>query len=217
MSTKPRIKILQYMSGTFEYYPWGEWINRRYCERHGYEYIIRREKPRQDRHICWHKVPLILDELHDCDYLLFLDADAVFYSHELTLENELIPELQGKPILMSQDCASESFRWHPGLPNTGVILMKNEERIRRFFAEWDHISEIDMATRWSWPPEQLALWGHVVPKFQDNLCVVLEYYIVQGRLGQFIRHYCHLPETDRVEGMKAIYKRISKEDRGGSI
>jgi len=206
--TKPKIKIIQYMHGNHAYFPWSEWINRRYCERHGYEYVLRREEPRQDRHICWHKVPMILDELYDCDYLLFLDADAVFYSQELTIENELIPELQGKSILMAQDCGCESLRWNPGLPNSGVILMKNEGRVREFFAEWDSVSEMDEETRWSWPPEQLALWRHILPKFND-LHVVMDYYILQGRLGQFIRHFCLRPDEERTSAMKAIYKRQS--------
>jgi len=136
MMSKPKIKIIQYMHGELEYFPWSEKINRRYCERHGYDYVVRRDEPRNDRHICWHKVPIILDELRDCDYLLFLDADSVFYSHELTLENELLPELQGKSILMAQDCSSESLRWCPGLSNSGVILMKNQERVKKILDEW---------------------------------------------------------------------------------
>jgi hypothetical protein len=201
------------MHGKSEYFPWSEWINRRYCERHGSDYVVRHEKPRMDRHICWHKVPLILRELCDCDYLLFLDADAVFYSHELTLENELIPELQGKSILMAQDCGGESTRWKPGMPNSGVILMKNEQRVRDFFAEWDSISEIDEETRWNWPPEQRALRRHVVPKFKEDLRIVMDYYILQGQWGQFIRHYCLLSDAERVEGMRMIYKRLAEKER----
>jgi len=48
--TKPRIKVLQFMYGTQEYFLWSEWINRRYCERHGYDYVVRYDEPRKDRH-----------------------------------------------------------------------------------------------------------------------------------------------------------------------
>ena len=211
--TKPRIKILQYMHGAFEYFLWSEWINRRYSERHGYDYVIRRDEPRSDRHICWHKVPLILDDLRDCDYLLFVDADAVFYSHELTLENELIPNLRNKSILVTQDCGQELQRWNPELPSTGVILMKNEERVREFFTEWNQISEIDEDTRWIWPPEQLALRRHVFPKFKDDVHVLLDYYIFQGRFGQFIRHFYLSSDEKRTNAMKAIYKRLFTPNR----
>jgi hypothetical protein len=39
--------------------------------------------------------------LNDCDYLLFLDADAHFYSHEMRIQDELIPLMDGKEILMA--------------------------------------------------------------------------------------------------------------------
>ena len=198
------------MHGTSDYFVWSEWINRRYCERHGYTYVLRRDTPRMDRHICWHKLPVMLDELCDCDYLLFVDADAVFYSHELTLENELLPELRGKPMLMAQDCGSESLRWNPGRPNSGVILMQNGERARAFLSEWNKVSETDEETRWKWPPTQLALWRHILPTFKEALHVVPDYYMVQGRFGQFIRHYCRCSETERINAMKTIVKRLMR-------
>jgi len=216
MTSKPKIKIIQYMHGNLTYFPWSEWINRRYCERHGYEYVVCREEPRTDRHICWHKVPLILNALHDCDYLLFLDADAVFYSHELTVENELLSELQGKSILMASDCGSETLRWNSKLPNSGVILVKNGERAREFFAEWDGISEKDEETRRKWPPEQLALWRHVLPKYKDDLRVVFDYYLVQGHFGQFIRHLCLCSNEKRASAFKTIYQRLSTFPHGDS-
>ena len=214
--TKPRMKIIQYMHGNLAYFPWSERINRRYCERHGYDYVVRRDEPRRDRHVVWHKVPVILDELHDCDYLLFLDADAVFYSHELTVENELLPELQGKSILMAADCGSESQRWNPDLPNSGVILVKNEECTRAFFIEWGSVSEKDEVTRWQWPPTQLGLWRHVLPKFNDCLRTVRDYYIVQGRFGQFIRHFCDCSEEYRVRALKTIDDRLSAAPDGAA-
>ena len=48
---KPTIKVVQYMHGDFEYFHWSETINRRYCERHGYEYARRGDAPRPDRHV----------------------------------------------------------------------------------------------------------------------------------------------------------------------
>ena len=174
-----------------------------------YEYVIRRDFPRTDRHVVWHKISVILDELQDCDYLLFVDADAVFYSHELMIENELIPALQGKTILMAQDCASEIHRWTPGKPNSGVILIKNTERAREFLAEWNHATDIDEVVRWQWPPTQLALWKHVLPKFKDDLQTVNDYYIVQGHFGQFIRHFSYCSDEYRLSFMQNIFKRLS--------
>jgi len=206
---KPTIKVLQYMYGNFKYFLWSEKINRRYCERHGYEYMISRDMPRTDRHVTWHKIPVILKELQDCDYLLFLDADAVFYSHELTIENELLPLMEGKQVLMAQDVACERVRWTPGQPNAGVILAKVNHEVREFFEFWDQASDIDESTRWNWPPEQLALWNIVLPKFSGMVHTHSEYYMIQGRYGQYIRHYCLHSDQERVFAMRAISQRLS--------
>jgi len=206
---KPTIKVLQYMHGDFEYFLWSEKVNRRYCERHGYEYVISREKSRTDRHVTWHKIPVILKELQGCDYLLFLDADAVFYSHELTIENELLPLMEDKGILMAQDVASEQKRWMPGQPNTGVILTKVHHKVREFFEFWDQASDIDESTRWNWPPEQLALWNIVLPKFPDMVHTHSEYYMIQGWYGQYIRHFCLRSDLERASAMRTISQRLS--------
>ena len=203
-SEKPRIKVLQYMYGDQEYFSISEKINGLYCRHHGHEHKIVRTPPRTDRHITWQKIPVILSELNDCDYLLFLDADAIFYGQEHKIVDELIPLMNGKPILMAQDIGCESLRWTPGRPNSGVIFMKNEESVKEYFEYWNTGSEIDESTRWSWPPEQRALWDIVMPKYPDRLEVHSEYYLIQGRYGQFIRHYMLMPNEERLEKMKTF-------------
>ena len=210
-NNKHQIKVLQYMYGDFEYFQLSERINRQYCERHGYNYVISRETPCADRHVCWHKIPVILNELRDCDYLLFVDADAHFYSHELCVEEELLPLLGDKDILMAQDFVSENERWTPGLPNSGVILTRNNERTLVFFKTWNEASEIDESTRWQWPPEQRALWNVVMPKFPDGLHVHPDYYMIHGRYSHFIRHYASLTDKERTEKMKRFCQSRKRE------
>lgn len=207
---KPHIKVLQYMHGDVPYFPYSEWINRRYCERHGYRYVVRRDAPRKDRHICWQKVPLILEELHDCEQLLFVDADAVFYSQELTIENEILPLLENKLLLMASDCGEESARWNPELPNSGVIFMRSCDRVREIVSQWNRVSEFDEQTRWTWPPEQIAMWRHILPQYRDEIHVLADYYRLQGRFGHYIRHLCLSGNEFRVESFKSIYSRLSR-------
>lgn len=202
----PKIKVLQYMHGTQEYFSISEKINGLYCRRYGHEHVIIRTPPSEDRHITWQKIPTIISELSDCDYLLFVDADAIFYSHELTIDNELIPLMNGKSILMAQDIGCESLRWTPGHPNSGVMLIKNDNYVREFFEFWNSASEIDEKTKWAWPPEQRALWDIVIPKYANLIEVHSEYYLIQGRYGQFIRHYMLMPDDERIEKMKTVCK-----------
>jgi FkbM family methyltransferase len=206
--SQPRIKVIQYMYGDKEYFGWSRRINGCYCERHGYDYQVLDDVPRSDRHICWHKIPVILKELHDCEYLLFLDADAVFYSHELTLEEELLPLLVHTSVLMAQDCGNESLRWTPGYPNSGAILVKNDGVARQFLTDWNRSSELDADARWNWPLEQLALWHLVLPDYQKEFRTLRDYYRMQGQYGQFIRHFCLCNDQFRVEQMKTIARRL---------
>jgi len=203
-SRELKIKVLQYMYGELEYFRWSERINRHYCDRHGYEYVISREQPQKGRHICWHKIPVILSELQDSDFLLFIDADAHFYSLELKIEEQLIPLMNGKDILMAQDIASEQRRWNPGKPNSGVMLMRVNEPVRNFLETWDKASDVDESTRWKWPPTQLALWNVVMPAYPDFVEVCPEYYLVQGHYGLCIRHYMFKSNTERMVFMKSF-------------
>ena len=211
LSDRPNIKVLQYMYGAIPYFSWSEKINRHYCRKHGYRYVLSRESPRGDRHITWHKVSVIIKELHDCDYLLFLDADAVFYSQELRVESELVPLLESRDVLMAQDILSDSARPTPGLPNSGVILIRVGECARRIFKYWDMASEIDEESRWTWPPEQLALWRVVLPRWGDRIKVHSEYYLFQGIYGQFIRHWMNVTNPEREKLMKHFCQRRNIE------
>jgi hypothetical protein len=84
MSAQPAIKIVQYHWGKQNRsYLLNKKINETYCRRHGYGYVVKTFIPRDDRVYRWSKIPAMREELHDCDFLLYLDADAFFYSREL--------------------------------------------------------------------------------------------------------------------------------------
>lgn len=200
-----RIKIVQYMCGPFEYFQWSEKLNGSYASRHGYQHVISRREPRTDRHVTWEKVPIIIDELHDCDYLLWMDADALFYSQELKIEHELIPLMDGRAILMPADIAEEKTRWNETLPATGVMLMKNTEEVRTFFLEWNAASDIDTNSRWAWPPDQLGLWNIVLPRHFQLVKLLHNYYLMNGNHGQYIRHFLLSDDKTRTEAMKQVY------------
>lgn len=203
----PKIKVFQYMYGDHAYFPYSEKINRHYCHRHGYDYHVDHTPPRPDRHVVWQKIPGILQEFSHCDYLLVLDADAVFYSHEFTIEEELLPLLEGNDLLMAQDVVSESVRWNPGKPNAGVIFMRVNEKVHTFLESWNKASEEDESTRWNWPPMQLALWNVVLPRYPGFVKVLEDYYLLQGRYGTFIRHFQSLSNEERTFEMREICRR----------
>ena len=49
--------------------------------------------------MCWQKVPVILKELQDCDYLLFLDADTLTATIDGKVAKQM-PDENGDPLYM---------------------------------------------------------------------------------------------------------------------
>jgi len=201
--TDLRIKIVQYMHGNWNYFALSENINRRYCERHGYDYVVASDQPRPDRHVSWHKVSVMLAELTDCDFLLYLDADCIFYGQEFTIENELLPFFEdSKLILVPQDIGSEKERWCVGSPCAGVILLRNCRETRELLGMWDGVSETHPEFCWEWPLEQAALRDVVFPKFWESIQVLDDYYLLQSRYGLYIRHYFLSSDEEREKAMR---------------
>ncbi|MCL2120492.1 MAG: hypothetical protein FWH27_18925 [Planctomycetaceae bacterium] len=205
---KTKIKIVQVMYGKCNYFAWSEKINRLYCDRHGYEYVVSRETPRKDRHGNWHKVPVVLSELNHCDYLLYVDADAIFYGHEFKIEEELLPVFEdSKLLLMNQDIGCENARWNPGLPSAGVFLARTCPATSEIMEVWDEASNADESARWDWPLEQKAFWNVVLPKFRERAQILDDYYLLQGRYGMYIRHFFQSSDKDREAAMRQFCAR----------
>lgn len=175
-------------------------INEAYSRRHGYEYVNKSFPPVKNRSCHWEKIPALRQELNDCDYLLYLDADAFFYSHELTLEEELLPCLEYKEILVAADLASEHLRNHPDLPNTGAILFKNSKNVAEILRLWDEASERPELEKYRFElfHEQEALWRTIWVEFRDSFKLLRDYYLMNGYYGIFIRHLMAMSDKERI-------------------
>jgi hypothetical protein len=210
-TTKLKIKVATYMYGNFDYFRLSERINRLYCSRHGYEYVIDRSEPLQDRHINIQKVRARLNVLNNCDYLLFIDADACFYSHELSIEEEILDLLSNKKILFAANCGCEKTRWTPSLPNSGIILMKNDPEVIQFHEDWWNYYEVHPEKKFIHPYEQQALWNELCKKYENIISLCQDYYRMNGIYGQYIRHFISVPyksDQARFNEMAKICKRL---------
>ena len=167
-----------------------------FCEFHGYDYVVDRlDTVRPDRHGNWEKVPHLLRNLTDCDYLFFLDADAVFYSFAIALHEELLPRWEPHHLMLfAADCGGEGYRWHPHSVNAGVCLARNTPETKGILKEWDLASDMPGLERWRWQwcLEQRVLMDDVFPKYQHQIKLLQDYYLMNGLYGQFVRHYIHV-------------------------
>ena len=205
MSTRPKIKVVQYLWGEQNHaYQFGRKINAAYCQRHRYEHVVKAFPSREDRSCHWSKIPAMRQELCDCDFLFYLDADAFFYSQELLIEEELFPHLEDKQIMMSADYACEGLRHQPDKPNSGAILIRNSEKAAEILRVWDESSERPEMEHYRFHlyHDQEACYQTVWQEYADDVKLLKDYYLMNGFGGIFIRHLMGLSDQRRLEVME---------------
>ena len=52
-------------------------INKKYCDKYGYD-IIKSSERRTNLEATWERVPLMIEHLHNYEYVIWIDADAFF-------------------------------------------------------------------------------------------------------------------------------------------
>jgi len=213
------IKVCQFVAGDYNkpnnwFSKYVEPVNRMYCETHGYEYAVDRISEEdlspkdRERGLHWLKVPLMRKHLKDCTFLLYLDADCVFYNHLFRVEEELVPLLErnnpvqrDKPytdttmphfsMLVAADMLSESIRGE-SLFNSGVCLVHNNAVAHRILERWNNATDIPGLefTKHEHPNDQMGFMYGAYPYNRSDVRVLKDYYLLQGRWGYFIRHVC---------------------------
>ena len=211
-----KIKVCQFAYGDFlkpdHWFRFVEAVNRRYCEKHGYEYVVERlsEHGQADRHGNWVKVAHLKRCLNDCDYLFYLDADACFYCHEISIHEEILPLLPAdKAILVPPDINGEKLRWYPEKLQSGLSLLRNCDIVHQILEEWDKVSDMPEYeyTRWEWPVEQMALTDYIYEKYRNDIQVHCEYYHLSSRYGYFVRHVAISSFEERYDEFARIFNR----------
>ena len=103
-------------------------INQRYCDTHGYDFIVSHENHFFDRHPAWERFPMIQSILDEgiYDYVVYIDADACFrHSCSRSLET-IIAENADKHIIFTGDPEY--------ILCTGFLIFKNSQISADFIA-----------------------------------------------------------------------------------
>lgn len=153
----PKIVVCQFYTPEVSYGEYSEKINRRYCEKNNYEYFVEKDREKilsklEGRSWTWYKPHLIkdvFDTFESCEYVLFLDIDAIFCNENRRIEDFLISDFS---ILMTED-------YGPSLVNAGVMLIKKDEFSKDFMTKWWDICE-------SFPQYKTGIW-------HDQTCIGL--------------------------------------------
>lgn len=197
---------------------------------HGYDYRLIRAANYPDRHGTWVKPAIIKEALKTHDFVVSLDADAVF-TH-LHLPIEWLMNLWGVTpqtlVAMAEDIENDlDFDSHGKLVlNTGFIIAQASERNQEMMGVWEDCpNRIPGCDKWKmkWAHEQSAFSWHIRYEFNETNAVKNipcshangnEYY--EGGHGAcrgvFVSHNWHTKEKtvellDR-SVMKTIVRRL---------
>ena len=154
-----KVVVGQCYTKNLSYGEYSEKINSEYCKKNNYIYHLETDELKikekcEDRSPHWYKPILILDILKkypDCDYVLFLDIDAVFIDHNKRIEDYIVEDFS---MMMTED-------YGPSLVNSGVLFFKNDEYTLDFLNNWWSICE-------EYPEYKTGLW-------HDQTCIQLLY------------------------------------------
>lgn len=119
-----KLKVIQYYTPNCTYAVTSEEINRAYCEKYNIDYFSETDKTKilqgcKNRAVQWYKIKFLKEQISktDSDYVIFMDADAVFVNLEKDVR-AIISLYSEKELIISED-------FGPDIVNTGVMIFKN--------------------------------------------------------------------------------------------
>jgi hypothetical protein len=148
-------------------------INKIYCEKYGLHISVSNQRKLQNRHSAWERIPLLLENIENFDYLIWIDADAFFYIDADNIVN-VIQKNTSAHFIFSYDIGNKNI-------NSGVFIVKNSQYSIQFLKRWLYDEEL-------YAKNPVPLWldqGVLIDMFEKNIfnirhnCVVLEYGIIQ--------------------------------------
>ena len=221
---------------TAQYNSLTAYINKAYCNTHGYDFVyirpyykdpgantlyIFKDSLGKLRHASWAKL-LAAQYCNTLayDYIVYIDSDCIFKKFNVSLES-IITDPVHKDVNIIY---ASSLPWHK-LPCAGFFIVKVNDETKRFIEAWYNYNlptydsvewknTIKMAKQYhsyDWAPdkhwEQDALWCMIA-----NNQMIPYTYIDENTFrendAQFLRHICHIDSHMRQPYFKTIVDRL---------
>lgn len=121
-----KLLVCQFYTSNLKYAIQSEEINKKYCQKFNIDYISQTnddiiKQDKDGRAFCWYKIIFLLQLLKQkqYEYIMFIDADAVFVRDDYNILN-IIEENQNFDFICSND-------FGPDIINSGVLIFKNTD------------------------------------------------------------------------------------------
>lgn len=201
--------ILDYSKYVFD-------INRSYCEKNKYTYIQYNDVIDTNRPVPWSKILAIKKHINDFDWIMWIDADAMFFNHDILIEDRIDDNYN---LIIGKACGDS---WvennNPDFVNinTGCFIIKGKsawssELIDNIYSRVDCIDH-----NW-W--ENYALMKIILEKHNNiNYKIkIIEQELINGyenrlydyfsyNTNQFIMHYAGVSIEEKIICIKKRYE-----------
>lgn len=127
-SPKVKIEVCTFYSGdkyADDVVDYGQRSMQTYCRKYGYEFYVQRDSLTPDLPPHWNKIALLLKimDTSESDYIVWFDADIMIINHDISIQNVILKNMDGKDFLLTIDVSEEI--------NTGVCIVRNTEYSRK--------------------------------------------------------------------------------------
>jgi GR25 family glycosyltransferase involved in LPS biosynthesis len=166
-----------------------------YAQKHGYHFIEYNDTLIESSIVTWNKVYVLDRHLSDFDWILWIDADAVFANLEITLES-IINNRQGDYHLLACD---DIGGWRL---NSGVLFFKNSEWSKNLIAAWKSMKHLTH--------DKGAEQAQLIELLKDKQCFKIfprkcfNQHPKEFLEGDFILHMMGMSNTERIKRFIAI-------------
>lgn len=215
ISTQYKIKIGTWYDEKISSYadPYAD-LNNQYCKKNGYQWISDDKiKHHKNRAPAYEKVPFILRHLNNCDYFIWIDADAFFYldSRRIT---DVINKYPDTDFFWSEDMIHNEKHDI----NTGFIIIKNTDYSKKILKHWDTDEELyengKKYCEYYWEQSSLRiLYAHNYLDLQKHSKMfkygfLQEFKLRTGQNKPFIFHAAGFSEAERINFISEYLKSI---------
>jgi hypothetical protein len=112
-------------------------INKKYCDKYGYDIIKSNERTYLDRKPHYERIPLLLKYISRYDYVIWIDADAHFYLDSPPITN-VINTYNNYLFIFSGDIYRKIIFTDYEQINSGFFIVKNTDKSINFLKEWGY-------------------------------------------------------------------------------
>jgi hypothetical protein len=188
-------------------------INKKYCEKYKLELILSNNKKLDNRHPAWERLPLLLDNILNFDYLIWIDADAFFYNDANNIIDIIINNSNVNFIFSSDITNSTAIN----NVNTGIFIVKNCQYSIDFLNRWLYDEDLYKNNHYPFWWDQ----GVLIDMFDQNILnikensVQLAYGILQHfyendkLIKTYVYHLAGRSESTRYEESKKYFNKFN--------